>query len=159
MKTAPTVVIDEKKFVLRGQPWSFSLGPVKLYTETQVAVASGVGSPLAGGILMAHNASAVGDKRDARHYLFITAAATALLLVIGFLLPPVKPGNYLGPIIVAWLMRCWFRKAQGSIIAAHPEAARGSWWVSLGIALLVTACLLVLLIGAFTLLDLVDTEG
>lgn len=127
---------------------------MKLYTETQVAVASGLGSPLAGGILMARNASVVGAKGDARRYLLTTAAATVALLVIGTLLPPVKSANYLGPIIVAWLMRLWFRKAQGNLVVAHPEAARGSWWVSLGIALLVTVCLLVLLIGAFTLIDL-----
>ena len=107
---------------------------------------------------MAHNASAVGAKREARRYLFITAAATVALLFIGFLLPPMKSANYLGPIIVAWLMRFWFRKAQGSIIAAHPEAARGSWWVSLGIALLVGVCLLGLLIG-FTLLDFVPPKA
>ena len=128
---------------------------MKLYTETQVAIASGVGSPLAGGILMAHNASAVGAKSDARRYLFITVAATAVLLVVASLLPPLKTGNYLGPIIVAALMRLWFRKAQGGLIAAHPEATRASWWVALGIALLVTVCLLILLIGTFTLLDLV----
>jgi hypothetical protein len=104
---------------------------MKLCTETQVAVASGVGSPLAGGILMAHNANAVGAKGDARRYVFITTAATAALLLIGFLLPPVKPGNYLGPIIVAWLMRFWFRKAQGRIIAAHPDfpAVAGLGWM------------------------------
>jgi succinate dehydrogenase/fumarate reductase cytochrome b subunit len=132
---------------------------MKLYTEMQVFVASFLGSPVAGGILMAHNASAVGAKREARRYLFITAAATAALLVIGFLLPPTKSVNYLGPLIVAWLMRFWFRKAQGSIIAAHLEAARGSWWISLGIALLVAVCLLGLLIGAFTLLDFVRPEA
>ena len=131
---------------------------MKLYTEMQVFVASFLGSPLAGGILMARNASVVGAKREAHHYLFITAAATAALLVIGFLLPPMKSANYLGPIIVAWLMRFWFRKAQGSIIAAHPEAARSSWWVSLGIALLVGVCLLGLLIG-FTLLDFVHPKA
>lgn len=132
---------------------------MKLYTETQVAVASGVGSPLAGGILMAHNASALGGKRDARRYLFITASTTAALLVVASLLPPMNSGNYLGPIIVAALMRLWFRKAQGSLVASHPEAARGSWWAALGIALLVTVCLLALLVGAFIAWDFMHAQA
>jgi len=128
---------------------------MKLYTEMQVFVASFLGSPVAGGILMAHNARAVGAKRQAPRYLVITAAATAALLVIGYLLPPMKSGNYLAPLIVAWLTRLWFRKAQGDMIASHPEAARGSWWASLGIALLVIVCLFGLLI----LLDFVYPEA
>src|SRR3954466_15965942 len=55
--------------------------PMKLYTEMQVFVASFLGSPVAGGILMAHNASAVGAKREARRYLFISAAATTAFLL------------------------------------------------------------------------------
>jgi hypothetical protein len=132
---------------------------MKLYTEMQVFVASFLGSPVAGGILMAHNASAVGERREARRHLFITAAATAALLVISFFLPPMKSANYLGPLIVAWLMRLWFRKTQGSVIAAHPEAARGSWWAAVGISLLVMVGLLGLLIGASMFLDFVHPEA
>jgi hypothetical protein len=132
---------------------------MKLYTEMQVFVASFLGSPVAGGILMAHNASAVGAKREARRHLFITAAATAALLVISFFLPPMKSANYLGPLIVAWLMRFWFRKAQGSVIADHPEATRGSWWVSVGISLMVMVCLLGLLIAASMFLDFVPPQA
>ncbi len=129
---------------------SFSLGKnMKLYTQMQVCVASYFGSPLSGGILMAHNANAVGQEKVAGKYLRITAAATVALMVFAICLPGWNSGNYLTPFAVAWAMGFWYRKVQGDFIGSgrFPEAKRASWWSALGISLLVVIGIFALVFG------------
>src|SRR5437016_4668770 len=102
---------------------------MKLYTEIQVAVASFLGSPIAGGILMARNESVAGRRSGGRRFLVLSVAATCALVAVGFFLPERRAANYLGPLIGAWGMRLWYRKAQGDYLTKQfPDAIRASWW-------------------------------
>ena len=122
---------------------------MKIYTEMQVATATFLGSPVAGGILMAHNARAIGQEKEKRKYLLVTAIASIALLVVAFYLPERKPGNYLIPLVASWAMRLWYQKAQGGLMTSgrFPEATKASWWLALGISLLVAIAILALLVG------------
>ena len=113
---------------------------MKIYTARQVSFATFLASPIAGGLLMAHNARAVGQSRQAYRYLGITMTATILVILLAiFVLPERKPGDYLLPLLMAFAMEYWCRKVQGEILAGgrYPEAERASWWVIIGISLLV----------------------
>ncbi len=128
---------------------------MKLYTENQVATATFLGSPIAGGILMARNAKRVGQKGGTLKFIGITVAATVALGVIAFLLPDRKPGDYLLPLLAAFAMRYWYKKAQGDFILCgkFPEASKASWWSALGTSLLVAIGIMVLLFGGLMLVS------
>lgn len=123
---------------------------MKLYSEMQVAVATFLGSPLAGGILMSHNAKVAGQEKEKKNYLIITSAASVALLVLAFFLPERKPGNYLIPLAASWAMRFWYQKVQADFLGGtrFPEAKKASWWLALGISLLVVVGIIALLILA-----------
>ena len=108
---------------------------MKLFTQKQVAVASFLGSPVAGGLLMAHNANATGQKNKNR-YLYISVAATVLLFAVASVLPERKPGNYILPLCAAFAMGYWYRRVQGDLNVRFPESSHASWWWTLGIALI-----------------------
>jgi len=108
---------------------------MKLFTQKQVTVASFLGTPVAGGLLMAHNANATGQKNKDR-YLYISVAATVLLFAVAAVLPERKPGNYILPLCAAFAMGYWYRQAQGDLNVRFPESSHASWWWALGIALI-----------------------
>lgn len=135
---------------------------MKLYSEMQVAVATFLGSPLAGGILMSHNAKVAGQEKEKKTYLFITSAASVALLVLAFFLPERKPGNYLIPLAASWAMRFWYQKVQADFLGGtrFPEAKKASWWAALGIALLVVLSILTLLFLALLIFpNLISDEA
>ena len=127
---------------------------MKLFTQKQVTVASFLGSPVAGGLLMSHNAGATGQNNQTR-YLYISAFATVLLLAVSALLPERKPGNYLLPLIAAFAMGYWYSRVQGDLSSRFPESQRASWWLTIGISLLFVVIILAavflfaLIIGVF----------
>ena len=95
---------------------------------------------------MARNARVAGERSAWRIWLF-SVIATAALIAVGFLLPERRSLNYLGPVIGAWGMCLWYRKAQGQFFGQQfPEAGRASWWRAIGISLLVMLGLLLLLV-------------
>ena len=108
---------------------------MKLFTEKQVSVAAFLGSPVAGGLLMAHNANATGQKNKER-YLYISIATTALLFAVAAVLPERKSGNYILPLCAAFAMGYWYRRTQGDLNVRFPESSRASWWWTIGIALM-----------------------
>lgn len=135
---------------------------MKLYSEMQVAIATFLGSPLAGGILMSHNAKAAGQEREKKNYLFLTSVATVGILVLAFFLPERRAGNYLIPLAASWAMRFWYQKAQSDFLGGtrFPEAKKASWWAALGIALLVVVAILALLFLLLLIFpDLVSDEA
>ena len=118
---------------------------MKFYTQMQVAIATFLGSPIAGGILMAHNAKTAGLGNEQRVYLGVTAVVTALLLVLALATPAAGSTHGLIPIGAALVMWLWHQKAQCELVGGgrFPNAKPASWWSALGISLLVFVGLLV----------------
>jgi len=123
---------------------------MKIYSDKQVSLATFLASPIAGGILMAHNERAIGRREMAWYYICITIAATVVLILLSiFVLPERKPGNYLIPLLLAAAMKYWSGRVQGNILTSgdFPDAKRASWWATIGISLLVVISFAVLIIG------------
>jgi hypothetical protein len=126
---------------------------MKLYSQRQVIVAAFLGSPLAGGILMAHNSRASGQGKEGRMILGITTAVSIVILLTP--IPHTKPivDRFLIPSAEASVMGIWYQKAQGDFLdgGRFPNANRGSWRVAIGISLLVAIIQLILFFGFVTI--------
>jgi hypothetical protein len=126
---------------------------LKIFTENQVRVATFLGSPLAGGILMAHNAKVCDQRRAPIWFLVISACATALFIGagigVGILLHGSRGGDVLLPLVAMYAMQYWYRNVQGELLAAgkYPGAVRASWWTATGVAVSTSVCLCLLVIG------------
>ena len=119
---------------------------MKLYTERQVQLASFLGTPVAGGILMARNAERSGQEGGRKKYIAISVVATAGLLTLALILPKRPTGNFLLPLMAACAMQWWYQRARGGLIGKFPEVERESWWAVVGLSLLVAIALFILLI-------------
>jgi hypothetical protein len=123
---------------------------MKIYTQQQVRVATILGSPIAGSILMAHNEKLVGHK-DKRLILYaVSVAALAVMFVIGYVFRNMtsSSGNILFPLLAGWGYSSWYQKTQGDFLTAKfPEAVKASWWSALGVALLVVVAIFIIIFG------------
>jgi hypothetical protein len=110
-----------------------------LYDPTAIGIATFLGTPLAGSALMALNYKNLEKPKLAVWTVVIGIVATALLLVIAFILPDNFPGTglSLGALLATVVVA---KKSQGSLIEAHQQAGgkMGSRWVGAGVGL---ACL------------------
>jgi Flp pilus assembly protein TadB len=112
---------------------------MKFYSETQVKLATFLGSPLAGGFLMAQNERNAGQSKRANRLFVISVAATLVLFLVVWFLPKRLPGNYFIPLLCAIVVGFWYRREQGDLLTGDrfPGAVRESWWATLGYSLLV----------------------
>lgn len=127
----------------------------KLYSPDQVAVATFLGSPMAGGFLMWQNARRLG--KPALMPLVLGLLASGLSLVVAFLVTKIVSGFALA---FVFLNRQFAESTQGSAVRQHQ--ARGgklaSGWSAAGVGLL--SALVLLSVGAvsFVASDLVLTR-
>lgn len=94
-------------------------GPQRYYTPWQIAVATLLGGPVAGGFLSFKDHVLFGNPRKANAALLINCAVFMALVVIGFLTSPKTSGAPLAG-AVAGMYRWYARGAFG------PEIARRS---------------------------------
>lgn len=119
----------------------------RLYTPGHVSLATFLGTPLAGSVIMAMNENRLGRKGTAVKMVLAGIAGTIVLLAISFALPdnfPAFPIN-----IGTLLLMGWFaRSRQGATVARHIAAGGrpASGWAAAGIALL---CLVVTMVPLF----------
>ncbi len=117
------------------------------YSPNQIALATFLGSPLAGAVLVALNYRRAGDGPAARKAVLLGAAATAVLIPLAMVLPDWFPGPVLpvACVVGAWQLAGWIRQnhLEGR---GHPASPGGtpSTLKAAGIGL---ACLL----GVFSL--------
>ncbi len=111
--------------------------PVPIFTPPQVAVAAFLGTPLAGGALLALNYASIGRTHRAW-----SAAAAGLALTLGVIglsvvldeLAPRMPTS-----AVTWMyvygLYAFTRQAEGGLFArlALTPAGRRSWWAAVGV--------------------------
>ena len=121
-----------------------SIPPGKLYTMAGVGWAAFLGSPLAGGILLAANARRLGHRALARRQILVTALVTLVSIVLyaAVAIPEtaVVPHALVHAVVIAGLAGTIFyaRHAQRAAVDAHRAAggALQSNWRAAGIGLL-----------------------
>jgi hypothetical protein len=128
---------------------------VRLYSPTLITVATLLGAPVAGCILLAHNFRVLGRHSAARQWLVGGSVGTAVLLVVGYFLPDNFP-NMVLPISYTMGMHQAVKQLQGAEYASHLArgGAKGSAWMAVGTGL---ACLCAI-VGIVLLVALVLPE-
>ncbi len=102
---------------------------VRLYSPTQVAVASLLGSSVAGGILIGLNERALGNASPFLKPLVVSGGIVLAILLIGQLLPESFPTFVFG-LAQFFAMKVYVDATQGTTFREHVEAGglRGSNW-------------------------------
>lgn len=125
-------------------------GQTRIYNEAQIVVGTFLGSPLAGGWLMAKNFSIFGEKSRARN-TWITAIL-ACMVVFGIILFVPGADKISGAGITAAYVVIAHRLVkhyQGTRIAEHRKSMQPffSWWRAIGISLAAVVICVVLILG------------
>jgi hypothetical protein len=121
----------------------------RLFSNGQITLATFLGAPLAGCLLLARNHQVLGKGASAWQPLVIGLVTTTLLLILGLLLPENVPGPGLS--IGSCIGMYYYAKQwQGGAIEAHLKAGapQGSWWAAVVIGLGCSVILVGLLIAA-----------
>ena len=126
-----------------------------LYTSKHVALATFLGTPLGGSVLMALNEHRLGRASAAIKTLLAGLVATGFLLTIGLVVPaniPTFPIS-IGSLVV---MSSVAKSRQGALVTQHFAAGgkQGSGWAAAGIGILSLLVALVPLIGILTVAEL-----
>jgi hypothetical protein len=125
-------------------------GPaVALYSANQVALATFLGAPLGGAVVLALNERRLFRPRAAVIAIVLGVVASAALLGLAFLLPSGAPSGPIGllPILV---VRGIAQRRQRALVDAHVASGgkRASSWAAAGIGL---ACLAGILVCLFAI--------
>jgi hypothetical protein len=130
--------------------------PGKLYSPLLVAVATLLGAPVAGCILVGHNLRALGKRSAAWQWLLWGVVGTAALLIVAYFLPDRFPNSAL-PIGYTLGMYYGVKHAHGAEFDTHiaTGGARASAWAAVGVGL---TCLVAIL-GVLFLAILALPEG
>lgn len=128
----------------------------RLYTPGHVSLATFLGTPLAGSVIMAMNENRLGRKGTAVKTVLAGIAGTIVLLIISFALPdnfPAFPINIVTLLLMGWIAR----SRQGATVARHIAAGGrpASGWAAAGIALLCLFVTIVPLVAVFVAIELV----
>lgn len=128
----------------------------RLYSVGQITLATFLGAPLSGSMLLAWNYRALGKVASAWKSFAAGAVSTLLLVLIGFWLPENFPNMAL-PLGYCVGMRQLVQYLQGGALAAHLEGGgrKGSWVVTVAAGL---GCLGIIFGLTFVLLTALDVQ-
>lgn len=121
----------------------------KLYSKSQVGVATFLGSPIAGAILMSQNLKALNQYEEAKRYLLIGFISTATLFLLAFIIPDNFPNSSISLFGLLAVIH-WYKTTQESLYANHISMGgqKGSWGATIGIGMI---CLIVVFILVFSI--------
>ena len=124
--------------------------PRKVFSVGQSTLATFLGAPIAGSLLLAWNYRVLQKASAAFQSIVYGSISTIILFVIAFLLPEKFPNSVL-PVASCFAMRQLVSYLQGDSIAGHLAAGgdKGSWAVTVVVGI---GCLVVLLALVFGLL-------
>jgi len=127
-----------------------TVNPRKLFSVGQITLATFLGAPIAGSLLLAWNYRALQKATPAFQSIVYGLVSTIILFVIAFLLPEKFPNSVL-PVVYCLAMRQLVSYLQGDIIADHLARGgdKGSWAVTVVVGI---GCLVVLFAIVFGLL-------
>ena len=112
----------------------------------QIAVATFIGTPIAGCLLLAQNYRTLGRVSSAWQTLILGFVSTIIVFFIGFLLPENFP-NFVLPMAYTITMRQIVKYLQGDVTANQ----KGSWVVAVGVAVGCLVLIMALVFGAAVL--------
>ncbi|CAN5453202.1 hypothetical protein BH10ACI1_BH10ACI1_16070 [soil metagenome] len=122
-----------------------------LFTVGQIALATFIGAPIAGCLLLAQNYRYLGKAGSAWLTLILGFVSTIILLFIGFLLPEKFP-SFVLPAAYIFGMRQIVGNLQGDVIAAQEEQGKkGSWAITVGVGIGCLVLILALIFGGVIL--------
>ena len=117
-------------------------------------MATALGSPIAGGILLASNYKRLDNPSSAFQVIAGTVVFTAVILVIAFIVPESTPNM---PFLVVQMYGMWFlsKKLFESTIDSHQEAGgeMASMWHAAGVGIVAMLIFLATLIGVIFLME------
>jgi hypothetical protein len=127
----------------------------KLYTINQGVLATFLGGPVGGAIIIAQNYKQFGSPQSAKRAIVVGVLATCALVPIVLILPESTPNAVL-PIGYSIAYRFIAEHLQGAELKSRIEAGaeRQSWWRSLGISVIALLCTAVVVFGGLLALDL-----
>ena len=133
-----------------------------LYTPNQLVLATFLGAPIAGSILMAINEQRLGRPKGVLSALSVGIGMTILIVGLAFVLPDNFPGL---PLALAGMgaIRAFAHVKQAEAVTKHLHwgGRKGSSWVAAGIGLLGCVALLaavVLVVAGYVLITGKDLE-
>ncbi len=123
----------------------------KPFSVGQITLATFIGMPVAGCLLLAQNYKNLGKFRIAWQTLVLGVVSTIILFFIAFCLPENFPNAVL-PMVYTVVMRQLVKYLQGNEIAFHEaQGKKGSWAVAIGIAIGCLILIMALVFGAILL--------
>ena len=124
----------------------------RLYSASQIAWATLIGSPLAGCLLLGLNYRTVGKPRAAWQSLIGGFGSLVVLLSIGLVLPERFP-SMVFPVASSLAMRQLAKRLQGDTINGHLASGgkRASWWLTIGISVAILFVIVVVVFGGIFL--------
>ena len=125
----------------------------RLYSQGQVLLATFLGSPLAAGWLIAANQKALSKVEAARNSVVLGVIATILLMIASLILPDNFPVMAL-PLASLFAVQQWYKHLCGVSFQIHMEekGLKGSWGITVGIAVMCLILIMALLVGIAFLL-------
>jgi hypothetical protein len=129
----------------------------KLFSAGQVALATFLGAPIAGCLLLAQNYHALREVRSARRPLVVGGVSTTLLFILAFFLPE-KSASLALPACIG--MYIYAKQQQGAAIDDYLKAGgrKGSWRVTIIVSLGCPAVLFILFIAVAIAFDIGPPE-
>ncbi len=126
---------------------------IKLFSKAQVSLATFLGAPIAGAILIGKNHKASGHPKAARQSCTVGIVGTAILLIVAFFLPDNFP-NVVLPIASLIAVRQWYIQVQEATFKTHiaEGGEKGSWGLTVGIGLLFLVLIMALIFGVVMVL-------
>lgn len=120
----------------------------KLFSVGQIALATFLGTPIAGTLLIARNYQVLGKNRAAWLSIGLGIVATAVFILLAILLPKGAPGSLLAVLSIAGTRQLGTH-FQGRAISAHEIAGgrKGSWAITVALGLGALACVLVAVVS------------
>ncbi|HJX90337.1 MAG TPA: hypothetical protein VJ372_07570 [Pyrinomonadaceae bacterium] len=129
----------------------------KLFSLGQIVLATFLGAPLAGSLLVAHNYRVLQKANASRQSIVYGVASTVLIFIIAFLLPEKFPNSVL-PVVYCIAMRQLVSYVQGGAIAAHYSigGAKGSWAIATVVGVGCLVALFAIIFASLTLYEILQ---
>jgi hypothetical protein len=127
----------------------------KLFSLGQILLATFLGAPLAGSLLVAYNYRVLQKASASWQSIVYGIASTVIIFILAFVLPEKFPNSAL-PVVYCVAMRQLVSYLQGGPIAAHYSSggSKGSWAIAIVVGVGCLAALVAIVFAALTLYEL-----
>ena len=131
--------------------------PYKLYSARAITLATFLGAPIAGCVLLAHNFRKLGDSRTASSTMIWGIVITVVLMVVCFFLPKDFPNSVI-PAAYTATMYQFVKQRQAEALSEHVKSggSLASAWVAAGIGLAMLCLILVCCVGVLYAIDIMQ---